>query len=171
MNDQEAIIPHARPSCPLHPFPFNPRVVELTRLYCRNCYCYICGVGVTPVQCPFWLYHSGETGDNPASVDRHEYWRDNGRGAMVRPPRRHARADCPDHPFNNDGEANDVGNMRFCNYCYCFICERQPNLCDHWDLHACATLNNSLHVAWRTIWWQMEAEEEIQLLEAGEEDL
>jgi hypothetical protein len=163
-------VPHARASCPS--YPFDPGVLELCRLYCPNCYCYICGIGVTPRLCPLWLLHCTCTEDEAMSVDYRDVWRDNDRGATVWAPRPHDRADCPLYPFNDDlgyDLTNPGGNMRFCDYCYCFICERRPNLCEHWELHSCATRNNPWHVACQMNWYLNEETEDDEE-EDGEEE-
>lgn len=61
----------------------------------------------------------------------------------------HARADCPVHMFATDitGAAHEE-NRKFCDKCYCYVCDEEASKCKAWKAHCMATDNLA---AWRDL--------------------
>ncbi|XP_062374599.1 uncharacterized protein zgc:112980 isoform X3 [Sardina pilchardus] len=58
----------------------------------------------------------------------------------------HARSDCPSHPFRETSD-DELGNLSFCEQCFCYVCDTLASECQVWSTHCNAHSHCNV---WRT---------------------
>ena len=144
------VLPHERRNCRAHVF--FAQVTDAAHAQnmrkCSMCYCYVCETEAS--LCRAWQAHCMASGDVVAWEAVRTRYRAAGTAgsaidvpSVLLPPKlrpRHLREYCEVYAFKrHNSDRAQRQNMRRCDKCMCFLCQREAATCGAWDAHCMAT--------------------------------